>query len=125
MTTTHEQTSGETRAPRDLREHIARLKERGLLVTIDEPINKDTHLHPLVRWQFTGGLPDSARRAFMFTNVVGADGRKFDAPVMVGCLAASPEIYATGLGVTVDEIGDVWTRGIDNPIPPVTIDNPV
>ncbi len=125
MTTTQEHTSGETRAPRDLREHIARLKERGLLVTIDEPINKDTHLHPLVRWQFTGGLPDSARRAFMFTNVVGADGRKFDSPVMVGVLAASPEIYATGLGVNVDEIGDVWTRGIDNPIPPITVENPV
>ncbi|MBX9757910.1 MAG: UbiD family decarboxylase [Beijerinckiaceae bacterium] len=125
MATKSDTTRGETTAPRDLREHIERLKERGLLVTIDEPINKDTHLHPLVRWQFTGGLPDSARRAFMFTNVVGADGRKFDSPVMVGVLAASPEIYATGLGVKVEEIGDVWTRGIDNPIPPITVDNPV
>lgn len=118
-------TAGETKAPRDLREHIVRLKEHGLLVTIDEPINKDTQLHPLVRWQFTGGLPDSARRAFLFTNVVGADGRKFDMPVMVGALAASSEIYATGLGVNVDEIGEVWTRGIDNPIPPVKVENPV
>ena len=118
-------TAGEPTAPRDLREHLALLKERGLLVTIDEPINKDTQLHPLVRWQFTGGLADNQRRAFLFTNVVGADGRKFDTPVLVGGLAASPDIYATGLGVKVEDIGDVWTRGIDRPIPPIKVETGV
>lgn len=118
-------TAGEPTAPRDLREHIALLKERGLLVTIDEPINKDTQLHPLVRWQFTGGLADNQRRAFLFTNVVGADGRKFESPVLVGGLAASPDIYATGLGVKIEDIGEVWNRGIDKPIPPLRVDNPV
>lgn len=118
-------TAGEPTAPRDLREHLALLKERGLLVTIDEPINKDTQLHPLVRWQFTGGLADNQRRAFLFTNVVGADGRKFDTPVLVGGLAASPDIYATGLGVKVEDIGDVWTRGIDRPIPPIKVESGV
>ena len=113
-----------THAPLDLREHLARLEAKGLLTRIDEPVNKDTQLHPLVRWQFTGGLPESARRAFMFTNVYGADGRKFASPVVVGALAANPEIYATGMGVTVEEIGDVWTRGIDAPIDPVMIENP-
>jgi 4-hydroxy-3-polyprenylbenzoate decarboxylase len=118
-------TRPKTNAPSDLREHISRLKELGLLVTIEEPINKDTHLHPLVRWQFTGGLPDSARRAFLFTNVVGADGRKFDIPVIVGALAASPEIYAAGLGAKVEDIGEIWTRGISSPIPPIHVENPV
>ena len=28
-------------------------------------------LHPLVRWQFQGGLAEDQRRAFLFTNVVG------------------------------------------------------
>ena len=32
-------------------------KRRGLLIRIDRPINKDTELHPLVRWQFLGGIP--------------------------------------------------------------------
>ena len=109
-------------APVDLREHLARLEARGLLTRIDAPINKDTQLHPLVRWQFTGGLPEEARRAFMFTNVHGSDGRKFTSPVVVGALAASPEIYAAGMGVTVAEIGEVWTRGIANPIDPVHVD---
>ncbi len=111
-------------APLDLREHLRRLEERGLLTRIDTPVNKDTQLHPLVRWQFTGGLPESARRAFLFTNVFGSDGRKFDTPVVVGALAASPEIYSVGMGVKVDEIGDVWNRGIDHPIPPVLVENP-
>ena len=47
---------------------------RGLLVRIDRAVNKDTELHPLVRWQFLGGLDEDERRAFLFTNVVGADG---------------------------------------------------
>ncbi len=112
------------RAPADFHEQMRLLEERGLLTRIDRPICKDTELHPLMRWQFTGGLPDSARRAFMFTNVHGADGRKFDMPVVVGALAASPEIYSTGMGVPVEAIGDVWTRGIDHPIAPILIDNP-
>jgi UbiD family decarboxylase len=111
-------------APLDLREHIERLEAKGLLTRIDEPVNKDTQLHPLVRWQFVGGLPESARRAFMFTNVYGSDGRKYESPVVVGVFAVSPEIYAVGMGAPVDKIGDVWNRGIASPIEPVHIDNP-
>ena len=86
-------------APSDLQEHLARLTARGLVTRIERPINKDTELHPLARWQFQGGLRDEERRAFLFTNVVGAGGESYDIPVLVGGLAASPEIYATGLGV--------------------------
>ncbi len=111
-------------APLDLREHLERLEAKGLLTRIDEPVNKDTQLHPLVRWQFVGGLPESARRAFMFTNVHGSDGRKFDTPVVVGVFAANPEIYAVGMGVPVEEIGDLWNRAIAQPIPPVCVDDP-
>src|SRR4051794_13802841 len=106
-------------APLDLHDHLARLDARGLLVRIDRPISKDTEIHPLVRWQFVGGLPESARRAFLFTNVVGARGERYDIPVVVGALAASSEIYAIGMGVGVDEIGDAWTRAMANPIAPI------
>src|ERR1700761_6768877 len=92
-------------APRDLQEHIARLEAKGLLTRIDRPINKDTELHPLARWQFQGGLHEDQRRAFLFTNVVDGDGRTYDIPVLIGGLAASPEIYATGLGLPVAQIG--------------------
>ena len=40
----------------DFQAHLADLEARGLLVRIDRPIDKDTELHPLVRWQFLGGI---------------------------------------------------------------------
>src|SRR6478736_3133162 len=110
------------KAPSDLHEHIARLTERGLLTRIDRPIDKDSELHPLARWQFQGGLREEDRRAFLFTNVVGAHGESYDIPVLVGGLAASPEIYATGLGVSVDAIGALWVKAMANPIAPVLVD---
>ena len=82
----------------DFQAHLADLEARGLLVRIDPPINKDTELHPLVRWQFLGGLAEDKRRAFLFTNVTDAKGRRYDMPVAVGALAASPDIYAAGMG---------------------------
>ena len=84
-------------------------RRSGLLVRIDRPINKDTELHPLVRWQFLGGVPEDKRRAFLFTNVIDAKGRRYDMPVVVGALAASPEIYAVGMG----QAGRRYRRGLD------------
>ena len=109
-------------APHDLRDHLDRLEKRGLLLRIDRPINKDTEIHPLVRWQFVGGLPEEARKAFMFTNVVGSKGEHYDIPVVVGALAASTEIYAIGMGVPAEELGDIWMRGIANPIAPERVE---
>src|SRR5664280_751624 len=110
-------------APSDLQEHLARLTERGLVTRIDRRIDKDSELHPLARWQFQGGLRDEERRAFLFTNVVGARGETYDIPVLVGGLAASAEIYAAGLGVAVADIGKVWVKAMAEPIAPVLIDD--
>ena len=65
---------------------------------VERPINKETELHPLVRWQFQGGLAEDERRAFLFTNVVDSEGRRYDMPVAIGALAASARIYAVGMG---------------------------
>ncbi len=111
----------DTSAPHDLQDHLARLEDRGLLTRIDRAINKDSELHPLVRWQFQGGVPVEDRRAFLFTNVTDAKGRVYDMPVTVGALAATPEIYAAGLGVPVSEIGDVWVKAMERPIAPETV----
>ena len=106
---------------KDLREHIAALDKAGLLVKIDEQINKDTELMPLVRWQFRG-LPEEERRAFMFTNVIDAKGRKYDIPVVVGTLAATRQIYGFGLQCAPEEIVDRWSHAQSNPIAPKIVD---
>jgi len=109
------------RIAKDFQDHLADLEARGLVVRVDRPINKDTELHPLARWQFQGALPDDKRRAFVFTNVTGSDDRKYGMPVVVGALAASPEIYALGMGVALGDIGTAWLKAIQNPIAPVTV----
>jgi len=107
--------------PRDFQHHLQRLKERGLVTRIDRAIDKDRELHPLVRWQFQGGLAEEQRRAFLFTNVVDGSGRRYDIPVAVGALAASPEIYAVGMGRPVAEIGEAWNEAIAHPIAPQVV----
>src|SRR5712671_5394197 len=102
----------------DLHEHVRALDKAGLLVTVDRPINKDTEMHPLVRWQFRGGIAEKDRKAFLFTNVTDSKGRKYDIPVVVGALAANREIYRIGMGCPLDKINEVWTRAIANPIAP-------
>jgi UbiD family decarboxylase len=106
----------------DFQSHLTDLEARGLLVRIDRPIDKDTELHPLVRWQFLGGIAENARRAFLFTNVTDRNGRRYDMPVAVGALAASPDIYAVGMGEPVGNIGSAWMRAIAAPVPPVAVD---
>src|SRR5205085_2385361 len=45
----------------DLHEHLRALDKAGLLVTVDRRIDKDTEMHPLVRWQFRGGIEEKDR----------------------------------------------------------------
>jgi 4-hydroxy-3-polyprenylbenzoate decarboxylase len=108
----------------DFQDHLAELERQGLLIKVDRAIDKDTELHPLVRWQFLGGVKEDERRAFLFTNVVDAKGRRYDIPVVVGALAASPRIYALGMGCSVEDIGPAWTKAIAHPIPPVFVNAP-
>jgi 4-hydroxy-3-polyprenylbenzoate decarboxylase len=107
-----------TRNYPDLHEHLETLRQRDLLVTVDRPIDKDAELHPLVRWQFVGGIDEPERKAFLFTNIVDGRGRPYDIPVVVGAMAANRAIYSAGMGVPVEEIQAKWDRAIANPVPP-------
>ena len=81
-------------------------------------------MHPLVRWQFRGGIPEKQRKAFLFENVTDSKGRKYDMPVAVGALAANREIYSVGVGCDVrrhqEEMGPRRAAQIE----PVLVDNP-
>src|SRR5260221_5306514 len=115
----------EAQSPRlDFQDHLKALDAEGLITRIDRPINKDTELHPLVRWQFLGGVPEADRRAFVFTNVMDSRACRYEMPVVVGALAASPKIYAVGMGKPVEEIGPAWSRALAKPIPPVRVKSP-
>ena len=106
----------------DLREHIAALEEKGLLVRVKKEINKDTELHPLVRWQYRGGIPEEGRKGFLFENVVDNKGRRYPGQsVAVGVHAASKYVYAVGLGCKPEEIYAKWEHTLAHPVEPVII----
>lgn len=105
---------------KDLREYIKALDDRGKLVRVSQPINKDTQLHPLVRLQFRG-LPEEERKAFYFDNIIDSKGRKYSIPVLVGALGASPQVYAIGMKCEIGEIGQRWAKAQLHPIAPVMV----
>src|SRR6476469_786644 len=107
----------------DLHEHVLALVRAGLLVIVDEPINKDTEMHPLVRWQYRGGIPEKDRKAFLFTNATDGKGRKYDTSVLVAGLAATPDVYRVGFGKPLEKIGETWINAISNPIAPHVVSN--
>lgn len=102
----------------DLHDHVLALQRAGLLVVVDEPINKDTAMHPLVRWQYRGGIAERDRRAFLFTQPTDGKGAHYDIAVLVAGLAANPEVYRIGFGRPLDEIGAAWVEAIAAPLEP-------
>lgn len=111
------------RGYRDLHEHLAELERRGLLLKIDRQIDKDSELHALVRWQFVGGMSEAERKAFLFTNIVDGQGRKYDIPVVVGALAANRAVYSVGMDAPVEGIQAKWDRAIASPVKPQVVEN--
>ncbi len=101
---------------KDLKRQIDLLENQGKLIRVKRTINKDTEIHPLVRWQFRG-LREKDRKAFLFENVIDCRGKRYDMPVVVGAMAGSQEIYNLGLGCGADELDRRWQHALQNPIP--------
>jgi 4-hydroxy-3-polyprenylbenzoate decarboxylase len=106
----------------DLHDHVRALEKAGHLIRVERAINKDTEMHPLVRWQFRGGFEEKDRKAFLFTNVIDSKGKTFDIPVVVGALAANREIYRIGLGCEFDEVESRWARATASPVKPKLVE---
>jgi hypothetical protein len=64
----------------DIRQHIDNLDRAGLLMRMGLEINKDTEVHPIVRWQYPGGIPEEKRKAFLFETVVDSKGKRYETP---------------------------------------------
>ncbi len=102
---------------KDLREHLDALDKQGKLTRVKREINKDTQLHPLVRLQYRG-LPEEQRNAFLFENIIGSDGEKYNGSVVVGALAGSIDIYSIGMMCQPEQIDEKWFKAEVNPIAP-------
>jgi len=106
----------------DLHDHLETLESEGLLLRVETPINKDTELHPLVRWQYRGGLSDDERKAFLFDNVVDGKGHSYQMPVVVGALAGSRRIYEIGMRCRNQvEIEKLWRNALEKPVEPEVV----
>jgi 4-hydroxy-3-polyprenylbenzoate decarboxylase len=103
-----------------LADYVKGLEHAGKLIRVTAPINKDTELHPLVRLQFRG-LPEAARKAFLFENVVDSKGRKYDIPVLIGAMAGSADIYSLGMCTPIGDISEKWRRAMARPLPPIEV----
>ena len=110
-----------TRPYNDLHAHLDALREKGLLVTVDRQIDKDSEMHPLVRWQFVGGMDEKDRKAFLFTNIVDGKGRPYDIPVVVGAMAANRAVYSVGMDCELDQIQAKWDHAIAHPVDPLVV----
>lgn len=102
---------------RDMREYLAVLEQHGKLRRIAREINKDTELHPLVKWQFRG-LDESERTGWLFEKLCGLNGRQFDGRVASAVMAPSREVYALGIQCQPDEIWQRWQDAYQKPIEP-------
>ncbi len=113
------------RLPRDypdLHDHLLALAEADKLIIVDEPVNKDTEMHPLVRWQYRGGIEEPDRKAFLFTRPTDSKGRTFEHPVLIAGLAGSRDIYRIGFGKPLDQVGARWIEALATPITPRVVD---
>ncbi len=107
---------------KDLREYIQALEKNDKLFRLKREINKDTELHPLVRWQFLG-LPEKKRKTFLFEKSIDIKGKKYDTPVMVAAHAPSREIYALAMMCRPEEILEKWEQAQLHPIKPRRVDS--
>src|SRR5256885_16120386 len=98
----------------DLREHLEALDRAGLLVRVRRPMLAETEIHPLVRWQYRGGLPEEDWKAFLFENVHTVKGGAPRFRAGVGGRAAPRSVSATGLGGPPHESPGRWENALAN-----------
>ncbi|HZU04671.1 MAG TPA: UbiD family decarboxylase [Chloroflexota bacterium] len=99
-------------APGSLREQLARLEARGLLHRVRAEVDPTWELASIVRQVFRQHRPER-RYALLFERVRG-----HALPVVVGALAASRAVYATGLGVAPEAILERWATALRCPLEP-------
>ena len=116
-------TSGDGRCYADLHEHVLALARAGLLLVVDEPINKDTEMHPLVRWQYRGGIPEHQRRAFLFTQPTDEKRGRYQGAVLLAGLAGNRADLPHRFRLRASDVGGAWQRAIRSPLKPRRVES--
>jgi 4-hydroxy-3-polyprenylbenzoate decarboxylase len=109
---------------KDLREFLEALEKAGKLRRILRPINKDTELHPLVRWQFRG-LEESERFGFLFEHVTGIHAKDYNGSVASAVIAPCLDVYALALKChsSRQAMYEKWAEAFRRPIPPLPVES--
>ncbi len=107
---------------KDLREYLSFLKKNDKLRIVEREINKDSELHPLVRWQFRG-LPEEQRTGFLFQSLTDSSGKKYHCSVASAVIGASREIYAMGMQCAPEDIHKRWLEAYRRPLEPKLVDS--
>src|SRR3990172_1895918 len=102
---------------KDLREYLSCLNKNNKLRVISRIINKDTELHPLVRWQFRG-LEEKDRSGFLFQSLTDIKGRQYQGGVATSIIGPSREVYALGMQCAPEEISQKWVKAYERPLEP-------
>ena len=106
---------------RDLRGLVKLLEKHQKLFRFTKAINKETELVPFFRLQLRG-LDESERKVFLFENVVGAKGKKYDMSVLVGVYGGSEDILSIGMRSRgYLEMLEKWHDALTHPIAPVLV----
>jgi len=94
----------------DCRKFLDELEKRQKLRKIEVPVDKDWEISCVARLAME--FPPEDRFAILFNNVRGS---KYS--VLINAFA-SRELYAIGLGTTVDGIHDAWQSAVQKPLEP-------
>src|SRR5882724_10309185 len=90
----------------NLRGFVARLKEAGELVELDQPVDT-RHMATLV---------DQSDKALLFNNPVG-----YEIPVLSGIIRSRNRAFLAMGCSSYREVETMLTRGLTNPIPPIHV----
>lgn len=101
---------------RDLREFLDILDRRGKLRVISPAVNKDTEIHPLVRWQFRG-LREEDRFGFLFETPTDSKGTRYPCRVASSVISPCREVYALSVGCPLEEVHERWGKALASPLP--------
>ena len=106
---------------KSLLEYVQVLEREGLLFRVNKPINKDTEMHPFVRWQFRGLGEEHGK---LFTSMISTTpkARNTTFPFSSAGSAGSQRIYALGLMCKEEEVEQIWTNALEKPIDPIVVE---